>query len=134
MEQLSKRYFPALLVKDLPKEVIKVAYTKMPAPKRAELVLSCDDQVRDIFYGIVGEPGKKMRDILDLEMSDLQKDEDTVSRIRDDKDKIWQGFVKIVRSLIKTDAAVAKSTSKALSAWIETQRNGDASTHEKSAA
>jgi len=65
---LSEQSFPSSLISDLPVELIKAAFLKLSNPRRAELILSKDESEREVYFSAVGEPGKKLRDMLDLEI------------------------------------------------------------------
>ncbi len=134
IKDLSEESFPSSLISDLPVELVKLAFLKLSNPKRAELIMSRGEGERQTFYSAVGEPGKKLRDMLDLEIKQIESDEDSKAQIEENKDAIWTGFVKIVRSLIKTDSSFSKASGKVLSEWVEKLKSGEASDGIKEAA
>ncbi|MEO5666798.1 MAG: hypothetical protein ABIR96_01935 [Bdellovibrionota bacterium] len=124
IDRLAHRQFPAALVEKLPVEVLKEVFLLLPNVKRAELVVSRDDDMRLVLLGSVGEPGKKLRDMLDLEVKELEGNADAKEKIHSHREKIWMDFVKIVRQSLKTDPNFAKATKTVLADWQSSLREG----------
>lgn len=119
IDRLSAQYFPAFLVTQLAPDVIKDFFLMLSNVKRAELVVSQATDARQVFLAAAGEPGKKLRDILDLEVAELESDEDTKEKITHTQEKIWMEFVKVVRQNLKTDAKYVKAAKAVLNDWTE---------------
>jgi len=122
IDRLAHKQFPAVLVSKLPVEVLKEVFLMLSNVKRAELVISQEDDVRRLLLSSVGEPGKKLRDMLDLEVKELDSNADTKEKIQHSKDKIWMDFVKLVRQSLKSDPNFAKATKTVLAEWQQSLR------------
>ena len=134
IKKLSEQTFPSSLIGDLPEEFLKASFLTLSNPKRAELILSREESERAKFYAAVGEPGKKLRDMLDLEVAEIEKDEEARAELEENKDAIWNNFVLIIRNLTKTDPSFSKASNKVLSEWVERLRTGESKNEDKQAA
>jgi|GEM_PF-6337275 len=122
IDKLAQKQFPATLVAKLPVEVLKEVVLLLPNVKRAELIVSQEEPMKSTLLSCAGEPGKKLRDMLDLEVRDIESNADRKEKITSASDKIWMDFVKVVRQALKSEPNFAKPTKAVLAEWQEELR------------
>ncbi|MCB0414814.1 MAG: hypothetical protein KDD50_10800 [Bdellovibrionales bacterium] len=116
--KLSKEFYPAELINDLPREVLKQVFDKLPMVRRAELIISQDELTKQILWGLVGESGK-MREIIEAEVDQIEFDDTRVRSILRNKNRLWKEFVDRVRQLIRSDEDIQDELSDHLASWVE---------------
>lgn len=120
-EQLSKKYFPSDLVLKLDGPKINSILMKMPLLQRAELIYSLGDNEKQVLFVAMGENGK-LREMIDSEIESIETDESRKKMINLNKENIWKGFVKNVRTAIQTNPSVQENAQELMKAWIEEKK------------
>ena len=123
LKKLSARYFPATLVMKLPESVLKEVFLALPAALKADLIVTQSEETGRQFTAMTGEPGKKLRDMLDLEIGDLQKDAARLEKAVAAKEQIWKTFVERTREYLRTDTTAGSEGAKIIATWIEDFKN-----------
>jgi len=121
----AEKYFPSELVTKLPTEVLKSSLLKLNNILRAELVLSQPESSRTVFLSAIGEPGKKIRDMLDLEISEIEKNPRRKALLQVKGPVLWRDFISNLRKQLSTDEALIEQSRPILYSWIKEITQGE---------
>ena len=119
IDRLSHHRFPASLVEQLPADILKEVFLLLPNTRRAELVVSQAPDMQRTLLSCAGEPGKKLRDMLDLEVKELESNGELKEKLQASKEKLWMDFVETVRKVLRADPNSSKATNQVLAKWID---------------
>lgn len=134
MEETAKRHFPAELLFRIPAPVLKTCMNRLPMTKLAEMILCRDDSERPIFLDAFGRAGSKLRDLIDVELKQLEGDEVRKRRAEKNQALIWRDFVDVSRNLIRTNETVSDLVEDTLNSWLSEKTGGQAGKSGKGAA
>ncbi|OFZ18441.1 MAG: hypothetical protein A2X94_00410 [Bdellovibrionales bacterium GWB1_55_8] len=124
LEAGAKRFLPSDIVLKLPDDLLRSCLNRLPVAHKAELIVSLDESQRQILLKALGEPGTKLRDLVEFEVQTIEANEVQLRRTRKKKDSHWQQFVETVRTTILLDEAAADSVSTALNEWLYQKTEG----------
>ncbi len=124
LEATAKQFFPAELILRLPSAALKTCLDRYPTPRRAELILSRDTAERTTLLDSVGRPASKARELLDIEIQNIQVDEVRTKRIEKSRALIWKDFITTVRTLVQTNETVGELSKDTLSDWLSEKTAG----------
>lgn len=125
LEEISKNYFPSSLALKLSADVLRNALMKMNNQNRAELIAAQEGDAKTILLNTIGDPGKKLRDMLDLEISEIDSNVRRKSSLSLKKNVLWRTFVSNLRNQIKNDEAVKEQAITLLKPWFAELTNGE---------
>jgi hypothetical protein len=121
------QYFPAELVFKLPPRVLKISLDRLQIQRRADFILSCDEENRNILLSSVGKVGSKVRDVIDVEVQQAAADEVRMRRIEKNKSALLKEFLDGVRILIRTNKAIEEQADSVIDAWLSEKTGGQIS-------
>ncbi|MFZ9595103.1 MAG: hypothetical protein ACO3A2_03405 [Bdellovibrionia bacterium] len=118
------QYFPAELVFKLPPRVLKLCLDRLPIQKRADFILSTDEESQSILLNSVGKPGSKVRDVIDVEVQQAKEDEIRMKRLERNKSVLLKEFLDVVRLLIRTNQAIEEQADAVIDVWLSEKTGG----------
>ncbi len=124
LEATAKQFFPSELIMKLPSAALKACLDRYPMQRRAEIILSRADADKNSFLDSIGKPASKARELIDIEIQNIQVDEVRKKRIDKSKNLIWRDFIGTVRTLVKTDDTVGELSKDILSDWLSEKTAG----------
>jgi len=120
--------FPSDLVVDLPDSIFKEAIGKMPAELQVHYFVSLSDDQRDLSLNRFAPKGSKARDMVELEMNSILKNENLTFRIQNEKkESLELEFLKYVREYLNTNPDAKKEVATMVEAWLKEVANTDSS-------
>ena len=117
LQETAERFFPSQLVPKLPAETLKNALLRMSDTSRIEFIAGQREDFQKSLVSSVGEPGKKLRDVLDFELADLAKNEIRKNQALAKAPKLYREFAMVVRMLMRADEQVREEGRTLLRAW-----------------
>lgn len=123
LKTTAQQFFPAELVLQLPGPVIKASLDRLPLSRRAELLMSLDESSRGLLLEAAGAPGSKVRDLVELELQQVQADPVRTRRTQKGKSQYWREFVQLVRLRLQSNELAAEQAEPILNAWLS-QKTG----------
>jgi|GEM_PF-1580392 len=115
--ETAERYFPSALVPKLPADVLRSALTKMTASARTEFIASQDGEFRTILVGTMGEPGKKLRDMLDMELAEFEKSETKKAAAKSKGPRLLREFTAAIRGTLRSNETAKEQARVLLKPW-----------------
>ncbi len=116
--EATKKYFPAQLVMKLPSDRLRTLLNRLSPRERAMLIYSRSTDEQELFYQAVGDTGR-LREIVDAEIKEIEKDERMKAQILKDQSKIWNRFISTSRETIRKDSYVGDSAEAVLEQWLK---------------
>ena len=107
----------------LPQNYFKEMMQNYSIPKKAELLASLNTEKKDLYLKKFADVGSSVRDIIELELENINSNPATISRIENQKDQIWKDFVTYVRSCIRSNEAIKPEMSQLINDWSHTLIN-----------
>ncbi len=118
LEATAKQFFPSELVMRLPGPALKTCLERYPVARRAEIILSRAENEKTTLLSSIGGPDSRARELLDIEVQNIEVDDVRKKRIEKSKNLIWRDFISTVRTVVKTDDTVAELSKDILSDWL----------------
>lgn len=114
---------PAEFLFSLPAEILKASFVKLSNADKLGLVLNLEGERRADFVAVAAPIGSKLRDYIDLELEEIQKDPDRSESVRLSRNSYLVSFSRACRDLLETDEAFREQV---LPLWTEWRRRGSA--------
>jgi hypothetical protein len=118
LDSAAHKYFPAELLFKLPPRVLKVCMDRMSLQKRAEFILSNNEENKNILLESIGKAGAKLRDVIEVEMQVSQSDDVRLRRIEKNRSVLLKEFLDIVRVVIKSNKAAEEQAEGVIDQWL----------------
>jgi hypothetical protein len=119
------KIFPKTLVPEITSDVFKQAVALMPMDVQVQYFASMDSSVRDSMLEKYAAKGSKSREMIDVELSTILKNEVTLRRLQNEKRvKLEQEFVSYTRQLVSTNLEVQREVIDQIESWL-TELNGE---------
>jgi hypothetical protein len=119
VRETALKFLPSDLVTQVPAEVIQRLLTRMPAAERSELICSQPDERANFLLSSLGEPGAKLRDLVDSELNDVRADSYRVEALKDEQQTLWAGFVGSIRAMQRQNPIFARSLKPIVNRWVK---------------
>jgi hypothetical protein len=119
VRETALKFLPSDLVTQVPAEVIQRLLTRMPAGERSELICSQPDERANFLLSSLGEPGAKLRDLVDTEISDVRSDTFRVEALKDEQQQLWANFVGAIRLMQRQNPIFARSLKPIINRWVK---------------
>ncbi len=124
LEATAKQFFPSELMMRLPSAALKACLDRYPTQRRAEIIVSRSDSDRSLLLDSIGKANSKARELIDIEIQNIEFDEIRKKRIEKSKNLIWRDFISTVRNLVKTNDTVGELSKDILSDWLSEKTAG----------
>ncbi|MGE3609945.1 MAG: hypothetical protein AB7I27_10200 [Bacteriovoracaceae bacterium] len=113
---LAKKFFPAELITNLPAPFLKEVIQSYPMAKRVELIFSRSND-KDLLLNTFAEPGTPARDLMDMELENISRDEARQNSINQRSEEIWQDFVKLTRQTLAKNPVYSGTAEQLVTEW-----------------
>ncbi|MGZ3723171.1 MAG: hypothetical protein ACXVA9_09585, partial [Bdellovibrionales bacterium] len=117
LQQIATEYLPSELIPSLPTDVLKAVFERLPLGERAELIFSQPESMRRVLFMTVGEG--RLRDVLDIEMEEIQANDIRVRSITRSAGRIWQNFLDRVRQKINESPELRNELEPLIEGWVK---------------
>jgi|GEM_PF-1839819 len=124
--EVAKKHFPAELVLTLPSYLIKEVILSYPVSKRVEIVLAAGEKDREKIISTFAEEGSAARDMINMEIENLENNEDLLQLTMAKSEETWSLFVSEVRKKMGAKGNMTSFTEKIIKDWIPTLTNSRA--------
>lgn len=115
--EIARSQFPSEIIIELPKDLLKRAFTTLPLISRAEFIISQKPDRQQFLMELVGEG--KNREVIEEEFDNIQTDQLRVVSLQRTSEKYWKQYVRIVRSMIQKDESLQTELFPILSKWAD---------------
>lgn len=128
--------FPSDLLAVLPDAIYKTVLEKMPMENQVQYFVALSDEKREEDLNKFAAKGSKSREMLELELNAILKNDMLVARIRNEKkDTIEHEFLEHVRHYLAGATEAQKEISSVIDSWLsEIKNSGQEVSEEKMAA
>lgn len=116
--EATQRYFPSQLLLKFPVEKIRLLINRLPTKDRAVLIFSRPKDEQSLFLESIGQSGR-LREIINSELNEIQKNDRWKTQILKDQSKIWQNFVTTSREVIRKDESIKEAAESLLVKWLQ---------------
>jgi hypothetical protein len=117
--EVARKHFPSELVMELPSPFLKEIIQSYPMHKRIEFLQSRSEAARKELLDMVAEKGTPSRDLLDMELENIARDEGRRILIQAKSDEIWQDFVQLTRTNLTKRGSYAHVIDPLLETWAQ---------------
>jgi hypothetical protein len=118
LEAAAREIYPVELILRLPPAILKEALDRLPTEKRAELIHSASEEDKAKLLEAFGKPGTKLYDMITFEIQEVAKDELRVQRVTRNRERLWQEFAQVCRTLVRANEGAGEAAETLLSAWL----------------
>lgn len=119
ISDLAKKALPAELILQMPPSFLKETMVAFPMAKRIELLFILDPGARDQLFEVFALPGTPARDMIDMELENIQNDPGRVSLIEKTKENIWEAFVQFSRGVLLSSPQYSSDAEALIKDWSE---------------
>lgn len=116
--EATQKFFPSELILKMPPEKMRTLINRFPTKERATLIFSRPQDEQNLFFAAIGESGR-LRDIINSELAEIQKNDKLKNQIIKDQSKIWQKFVTTSRDAIRKDSSIKEAADVLLEQWLQ---------------
>lgn len=124
LETAARQFYPAELVLRLPPSSLKTALDSLTLEKRSEIIYSRQGAERSALLQAFGTEGSRLREMIDLELQQIDKDDLKRKRIERNRNLLWKEFSDVCRGLIRKDENAREFAEMALNAWLFDRSSG----------
>jgi hypothetical protein len=117
--EVAKSHFPSELLLNLPATLLKEVMQGYPIFKRVELLASRPEEIRTTLLDILAEKGTPARDMLDMEIENVERDPSRQAALEIRESDIWQEFVKMTRIGLSKNSSYNVYTEKLIKEWSQ---------------
>jgi len=122
LKEVATEYFPYSIFPKLPSSVIKTIVDYYPKQKRFEYIATLEGQELTQFIEAIAESGSKSRDLLDLDLKTLEKNEILRRRILKNRSNIQKSFIDFTRQVMKKIPDLQEKSNEVLLAWVDEKK------------
>lgn len=120
VKELAVSIFPSDLLSSLPDALFKEAIAKMPLETQIQYFLSLSDEEREASLNRFAPKGSKSRDMVEVELTAMLKNELLVSRIRNErKEMLEMEFLGFVRDYLTHASEAQKEVVGIIEFWLK---------------
>ncbi len=113
------KIFPKTLVPEISEEVFKQAVALMPMDVQVQYFASMENATRDQMLNKYAAKGSKSREMIDVELVTILKNEVALKRLQNDKrSKLEQEFVSYTRQLVSTNLEIQREVIDQIESWF----------------
>lgn len=125
--EIGLKFFPVYLCHHLSSQSKFMIIIKMTPTDKLNFLVIQEENSRGSLLELIGKPGSKARDVLEVDLQRILNNQELVSEIKSKTDKIWYTFAQTTRRILITNSNVNKDAHEILSSWIDdhNQRNAD---------
>jgi len=123
LQSATRQFFPAELIAKLPPAVLQVCLERMPLARRADLIQSRGEE-KSVFLTAIGSEGSKVREMVQIELDQINTDDLRKRRIEKTRDILWREFVALVRAMIRANENLALQADSVLEPWLSEKSGG----------
>lgn len=120
IKRMAKQYYPSFLIKELPQGTLQTLLSNYPNQKKAQLIYTLDEAIKEYFLSSLGEPGSTIREMIEIEMENFELDSASAAKVTSQKEVIWEEFVGHARRIINTTFEAQPEYLEVINQWIET--------------
>jgi len=117
---LACEHLPFVLVKSLPRQLLRDVLTNYPLKRKVRMLLSITEELRNIFMEICAPEGTKVNYLINLEFDRTKRDQNEYDKIIADSSDNIRDFILYVRKTIKQDKNYTYEIKAIVSKWAET--------------
>ncbi|WP_372655331.1 hypothetical protein [Halobacteriovorax sp.] len=111
MKEVLSSFLPAKSIYDLPETSMKIILTKMKQSSLVEFLVVTDENISSKLIEMIAPEGSKKREVLDLELSNMQTDEIKLAKLKKNKSDVESKFIAFSRKLINKNAQIQEEIS-----------------------
>lgn len=115
----AKKNFPGELVLSMPPTFLKEVLQSYPVNKRVELLYSRPEEVKANLLNLLAEKGTPARDMLDMELEGLERDQTRGAAIQGQAEEMWGEFVKSSRTFLAKNVSYAGYADQLVKEWSQ---------------
>ena len=132
VKDIAATVFPSDLLQSFPDAHFKEVIAKMPLEIQIQYFISLSDEEREEKMNKFASKGSKSRDMLDVEINPMLKNEILVARIRNEKrEALEMEFLNYARGYLTESVEAQKEVASMLESWLQKIREEDSgSSHE----
>lgn len=113
------KIFPTILVPEISAEVFKQVVALMPMDVQVQYFASMENEERDEMLNKFAAKGSKSREMIDVELVTILKNEVMLRRLQNDKrSKLEQEFISYTRQLVSTNQEIQREVIDQIEAWF----------------
>lgn len=120
------KILPNDLLGDLPDSIYKACIEAMPIDTQVQYFIAQEDR-KDFYLDRFASKGSKSREMIDIEINGLMRNEIMTRKIIERKALIDQDFLKIVRGYLATHPETQKDVQPMMITWLESIKKEDSS-------
>lgn len=129
-----QRFIPGKAIFDLSGDMLKKLLSSMNQKVLVELLIVLSEEKSAQFLNVLAPEGSKKREMLDLEIGNINKDEVRLAKLKKDKEKIEGAFIKFARGVINKNEAMLEEMDPVLESLCSEYLGGEAAGGQQSVA
>ncbi|MEC9281431.1 MAG: hypothetical protein VX642_01870 [Bdellovibrionota bacterium] len=114
--EVADKYFPADLIEKIPESALAEFMNSMPLAQRASMLFGFEEERRTKFLSCY-QSNANLLDLINVELSLIEKNAERKAEVLDQKDKLWEDFVTNFRATLSKNVALRKSIQPILEDW-----------------
>ena len=118
VRDIAMRALPAKLIAQIPKDYMEKLLMRLSSGERAELIASQPHDRANFLLSCLGDPGKKLRDLVQTDVDEVRSSAARLSMLQEDAPVLWASFVSVVRQSQTRDALFARVLRPIVTEWI----------------
>lgn len=115
--EVARKHFPSELILELPTAILKEVMLSYPMAKRIELLFASEDYVRKFLIDVLATEGTPARDLVDMELENIERDPGRGTQIKNRSDDIWFDYVKLTRTTLAKNPLYAEYCEGLIHEW-----------------
>lgn len=115
--ETAKKNFPGELVMRLPGTLLKEVIQSFPMAKRVEIILSRPTEDQNALISYIAEKGTPARDLIDMEIENIEKNNTLKASIESRKNHIWTDFVVTLRTTLSKNPSYDSFKEELIKEW-----------------
>lgn len=119
MAKISYENYPSSLLFELPHNFLKSTLSSYPLKRKVNMLITCEDDMKDKLIETFAPAGSKAYDLLNLEFENLNRDSSELAMIKAQANNHWKDFIHYTRAQILKDKQVTSKVREILSNWID---------------
>jgi hypothetical protein len=116
--RVAQKLFPSELVMDLPASFLKETLQSYPMNKRLELLITREEDERQKLLNAFAEEGTTARDMMNMEIENINNDAGKLGSIQDRTEDVWREFLQFTRECLEKSPQHQANCLKLLEEWV----------------
>jgi hypothetical protein len=116
--RVAQKLFPSELVMDLPATFLKETLQSYPMNKRLELLITREEDERQKLLNAFAEEGTTARDMMNMEIENINNDAGKLGSIQDRTEDVWREFLQFTRESLEKSPQHQANCLKLLEEWV----------------